>query len=174
MRSSAFQADQVPEESAFTGAKDRIDDLKQAAQSRATKTSARSTDARATDAEKSGWLSPLEIDERRDAVGPAAETNGRRASCKGFLSMSLEKYLELLDWTGRQIRSDKRGSIPEELSPILTRLGLSGDHWCDLVQRFGKLFKRAAGTAVSLAQEAQRRGQRYLHAPGLSLLAATD
>lgn len=164
----------TPEESTFTGAKDRIDDLKAATTSRATKTSAPSSGAGTGAEAKSGWLSPLEIDERRDSVGPDAEVNGRRASRKGFPSMSLEKYLELLDWTGRQLRSGKRGSIPEELAPILTRLGLCGDHWCDLVQRFGKLFKRAAGTAVSLAQEAQRRGQRYLHAPGLTLFSAAD
>jgi hypothetical protein len=33
----------------------------------------------------------------------------RRASNKGFLPLKLERYLELLDWTGRQTRPDKRG-----------------------------------------------------------------
>ena len=85
--------------------------------------------------------------------------------------MSLSKYLELLDWTGRQLRSGKRGTIPSHLAPILERLGLDAVGWCDLVKKFGKLFKRAAGNATSLASEAARRGQNYLQAPGVGYLS---
>ena len=49
-----------------------------------------------------------------------------------------EDYLRILDWTGRQVRSDKRGSIPEELRPILQRLGVRGESWIDRVQDFGR------------------------------------
>ena len=119
-------------------------------------------------------MSPLEINEKSDPVGADASSCGRRASLKGFLSMSLTKYLELLDWTGRQLRSGKRGTIPSELSPILERLGLDVTGWCDLVQKFGKLFKRAAGSAEHLSAEATRRGQSYMHAPGASLLSASN
>jgi len=115
-------------------------------------------------------MSPLEINEKSDSTGPNASPCGRRASLKGFLSMSLSKYLELLDWTGRQLRSGKRGTIPSELTPILERLGVDPVGWCDLVQKFGKLFKRAAGNVDSLSSEAARRGQSYLQAPGVGLL----
>ena len=74
--------------------------------------------------------------------------------------MSFELYLKLLKWTGRQIRRDtKKGRIPAELAPILERIGLSGELWCDVVKRFGKIFKRVAGTPESLAQEAILRGR---------------
>jgi hypothetical protein len=33
-----------------------------------------------------------------------------------------QDYYRLLDWTGRAIRDDKKGSIPEDLAPILERL----------------------------------------------------
>jgi len=46
----------------------------------------------------------------------------RRASNKGCLSMTLDQYLKLLDWTGRRIRKDKTGRIPDECAPILERL----------------------------------------------------
>ena len=161
---------ETPETSTFTGAKDRIDDLKLAAAAAKTRTDGTHDWERSSQCVRSGWLSPLEIDERTDAIGPAVSTTSRRASDKGFLTLPLTKYLELLDWTGRQIRADKRGSIPAELAPILKRLGLDSDNWCNLVSHFGRLFKRAAGTAASLSTEAKRRGQRYLHAPGLALI----
>ena len=51
----------------------------------------------------SGWMSRLEINESTDPVGPNLSPVAGRASLKGFLSMSLAQYLELLDWTGRQL-----------------------------------------------------------------------
>ncbi|WP_246112781.1 hypothetical protein [Allorhodopirellula solitaria] len=72
----------------------------------------------------------------------------------------------MLDWTGRQIRSDKVGSIPEHLQPILTRIGLDTHGWCDIVLKFGRVFRRAAGSPEHLAEEAVRRDQNWLCAPG--------
>jgi REP element-mobilizing transposase RayT len=182
------------EDSNFTGAKARIDDLKDAAimDDRATsepqpesdeskqiptefgfKTSRKRTSRweRSRGREQSGWLSPLEIKETSDPVGADPSPCGRRASLKGFLPVSLLRYLELLDWTGRQMRSEKRGAIPEEIAPILNRLGIQSNRWMDLAQQFGQLFKRAAGTSVTLSSEANRRGQNWLQAPGKGCFA---
>jgi REP element-mobilizing transposase RayT len=38
-------------------------------------------------------------------------------------------YLELVDWTGRIIRTDKRSYIDNELPPILSRLQIAPDQW---------------------------------------------
>jgi REP element-mobilizing transposase RayT len=38
-------------------------------------------------------------------------------------------YLQLVDWTGRMIRNDKRGSIDDALPPILDRLQVSVEQW---------------------------------------------
>ena len=40
--------------------------------------------------------------------------------------MPATRYLELLDWCGREIRSDKRGAIAADLAPLLGRLGIDG------------------------------------------------
>jgi len=42
---------------------------------------------------------------------------------------SFEEYLALVDWTGRIIRSDKRGHIDNAFPPILVRLQISMDQW---------------------------------------------
>ena len=106
---------------------------------------------------------------KRDQLGqptlPTKADLGLRASNKGFLNVSLKEYLELVDWTGRSIRADKRGAIPDHLAPILARIGLLESGWCELVREFGRLFQRAAGQAQSLADEAERRNQNYLRAP---------
>ena len=39
----------------------------------------------------------------------------------------------------------KVGRIPEHLAPILSRIGLDPPGWCDVVCKFGRVFKRAAG-----------------------------
>ena len=56
-------------------------------------------------------------------------------------------------------------------APILERVGLSGELWCDLIKRFGKIFKRVAGTPESLAQEAILRGQSGYRTGGSPLPA---
>ena len=161
---------ETPESSKYTGAKDRIDDLAERHQR------SRVSDhqwERSRRCSRSGWMSPLEINEADDPVGPDASGDHRRASYKGFLSISLSKYLELLDWTGRQIRSGKRGKIPSHLSPILTRIGVDAASWYELVATLSVKFKRVVGTPAHLASEASHRGQRWLQAPGSAVLATS-
>jgi hypothetical protein len=86
-----------------------------------------------------------------------------RASNKGCLPMSFGEYLELLDWTGRQLRADQRGAIPADLAPILERLHIGGEEsWMQLMGRFSRLFRRAAGTPQSLHREREQRGCRVM------------
>jgi len=159
-----------PEQSDFTGAKDRIDDLDQ----RSDRSRPSTHDwERSRRRRRSGWMSPIEIDQRRDPTGPDVDRSGRRASLKGFLSVSMARYLELLDWTGRQMHREKVGKIPDHLAPILTRIGLDAHGWCDLVKRFSKVFKRAAGAPEALAGEAIRRDQSWLCAPHNPLVSSS-
>ena len=105
---------------------------------------------------RSGWLAPIELarSAAEEATGmPAA----RRASHRGCLSMTLDQYLSLLDWTRRQIRQDKSGSIPQECAPILERLSCSGESWLDLVKHFRKRFRTEAGLASTVAPTRSRR-----------------
>jgi hypothetical protein len=108
------------------------------------------------------YLSPLEIDERSGAIGPCSHAGGHRASDKGFLPMTTGAYIELLDWTARQIRKDKRGSTPSTMQPIFERLGISGEVWCGLVKDFGRLFYAVAGQPGQIDVRRSRDGNhRY-------------
>jgi hypothetical protein len=103
---------------------------------------------------RADWLSPFELSQT--TVDQSAPTC--RASNSGCLQMPFSEYLQLLDWTGRQFRADKRGAIPCELAPIFERMQISGESWLDLVHDFRRKFRRAAGTPASLMKEAQKRG----------------
>ena len=82
--------------------------------------------------------SPIEIDEASDPIGvdlsEVSIQDARRASSKGFLNLTLEFYLDLLDWTGRNLAAGKRGAIPDHLEPKLQRIGIVSSGWCDLIQ----------------------------------------
>ncbi len=88
----------------------------------------------------------------------------RKDSPKG-LPFRLTDYLELVDWTGRSLRDDKRGAIDNTLPPILERLNIESKHWLFLTQHFESRFKGLVGTAYQLKQVCEKLG--YQRAPGL-------
>ncbi|WP_417520827.1 hypothetical protein [Marinobacter sp.] len=54
---------------------------------------------------------------------------------RGIL-FSFEDYLKLVDYTGRISRNDKRGAIDDEALPILERLSLDPERWCQRATAF--------------------------------------
>ena len=107
-------------------------------------------------------LSPLTIDELKDDIGACCHTGGSRASDKGFLPMSVANYLELLDWTARELRAGKRGATPHSAAPIFERLGIDAEVWIELTRDFGRLFATVAGKPkVIESTRSRNRQQRY-------------
>jgi len=104
-------------------------------------------------------LSPVELERRERSL---TSRSPRRATDRGFLPLTEDQYLQLLDWTGRQVRADKRGAIPAQLAPILERLQVSTSCWVDLVTGFGRWFRRTVGRPPSMEAERQRRDIRWL------------
>ena len=95
-------------------------------------------------------LAPMNLKERSGETGPCVHKRGQRCSNKGFLQMSTADYLNLLDWTARQVRTGKRGTTPQNLAPLFDRLGVSSDIWCHRVKDFGKLFSIVAGQPTQI------------------------
>ena len=107
-------------------------------------------------------LSPLTIDELKDEIGACCHTSDCRASDKGFLPMGVASYLDLLDWTARELRSGKRSATPASVAPIFERLGIDVNTWCELTRDFGKLFSTVAGKPkVIETTRSRQRHQRY-------------
>ena len=146
----------TPETSDFTSVKERVADR----QSASSVSSADAQDVRIEHGENSGWLAPVPLEPPRKKV--RERTSSRRASNKGCLAMSLDQYLQLLDWTGRRLRADKRGSIPTGLAPMLDRLQCSSESWLDLVKNFRKRFRVEIGLPSTLqVVSSVRRSHRF-------------
>jgi hypothetical protein len=67
------------------------------------------------------WLCPIQSDFQR----------------RGILQMTAAEYFDLVDKSGRMIRTDKRGAINAELAPILLRIGANPEAWHETISRFG-------------------------------------
>ena len=86
--------------------------------------------------------------------------------------MSLGDYLQLLDWTGRQLAQGKKGRIPlfgaglpTPPEPILQRLQFVQKGWCDLVARVGRRFFVVAGAPTTIDGTTSRLNQHRYHVP---------
>lgn len=68
------------------------------------------------------------------------------------IDFSLAEYIQLVDSTGRVIREDKRGAIPEDIAPILTRLHLNPRTWLKMVKHLQTNFSYAIGHRAVLLE----------------------
>ena len=138
----------TPEASRFTSIHERIAE--------------RTKPAKRVEESRDGWLSVME--------GPTKNKrpSERRASNDELIPLGLDEYLALLDWTGRQIRQDKRGATPAELAPILDRLKIQPASWVDVVTNFGRWFKHAVGSTSKLSEHARLLRRSWLQGIGPS------
>ena len=91
----------------------------------------------------------------------------------GVLCMSQSEYLALVDFTGRQIRPDKRGAITGSPPAILGRLDYRSEQWTRQVMAVGSSFNRAVGQVESLVDKAKEMGQFWLRGIAVARALAT-
>ncbi|PCJ53286.1 MAG: transposase [Planctomycetota bacterium] len=56
-----------------------------------------------------------------------------------------KEYLELLDWSGREIKEKKSGAIPSHLKPIFDRLEIDRGLWIDALKNYKNWFQHIVG-----------------------------
>ncbi|MEJ2238457.1 MAG: hypothetical protein P8X82_09190 [Gemmatimonadales bacterium] len=84
------------------------------------------------------------------------------------LSLTTANYLELVDWTGRALHSDKRGAIADHVPGILTRMTLRPKQWLCQVPATESAYWRAIGCAESLIRHAEKLGRCWLCGVGFA------
>jgi hypothetical protein len=98
------------------------------------------------DAASAGWLCPIQSGSNR----------------RGILEITEVEYFDLVDQSGRILRSGKRGAIDADLAPILLRIGANPQAWFDTISQFESRFRLAAGLISSLRSFADLLGRRWL------------
>lgn len=78
------------------------------------------------------------------------------------LPFQLRDYLQLVEWTGRQLREDKRGSIPSSLLPLLQRLRIEPSAWLTMTQHFERDFKSWIGHSDKIATMCETQGRSWV------------
>ena len=78
------------------------------------------------------------------------------------------EYIDLVDFTGREWHSGKRGRIEASALRALRKLGLDKDHWTARVKGIGSGYRRVVGELEELTDKAKEMAQRTLFGTGLA------
>lgn len=78
------------------------------------------------------------------------------------IPISQRDYLQLIDWTGRQLHRKKLGRIPTNIPPILVRLNVDDQRWIREMNHYGKWYYRAVGSMHAMDMYCQYLGQQWL------------
>ena len=116
--------------------------------------------------ERIAQLRNLTHDERSASkdVHPKVPLRSFRGGSEGSAAIpyELDDYLDLVDWSGGAIRSDKRGFIDGRLPPIMRRLNIDADAWTASMRPAGNVFGRAMGKLDHLRLHTKTLGQSWV------------
>lgn len=104
-----------------------------------------------------------ELNNDQDDDSPVLKTlSPKQQDAEHAVHFDIADYLELVEWSGRCCREDKRGFIDSSHPPILDRLGIDPDYWLKAMQPNGLRFTRAVGHVLRLKQYAEHLGKHWL------------
>lgn len=108
-------------------------------------------------------LHPVHVDKLAGELRPELDTwlfslSGDEVPVSGLTEAA---YLELLDATGRCIRSGKRGVIDPSVMPILESLDINVEKWAEGVARYGSRVYRVVGHIEAICSAAGRSTVKF-------------
>lgn len=94
-----------------------------------------------------------------------------RDSHQNAIGFTLRDYLELVEWAGRQVRDDKRGTIAADRPPILERLGLNPSRFMHQMQGKSKPHTFGVlGDVTRIREFAAQLGRRCIKGVGAAAM----
>ena len=88
------------------------------------------------------------------------------------LPLTLGEYLELVEWTGKQVRPEKRGTLAADAPGVLARFEARADRWQVRVKAIGSGYWRVVGEVDDLVERARQLKQRWLKGMRLAVALA--
>ena len=89
--------------------------------------------------------------------------NEQHAATPIGMTLSLQDYFQLVDWTGRAIVEGKRGFISEHLPSVILRLKVNPENWVTTVRHFNRCFPRMAGHVDRLKAICRKFNLAWVH-----------
>ncbi|MGI2258643.1 transposase [Shewanella sp. GXUN23E] len=77
-------------------------------------------------------------------------------------------YLDLIDWTGRAIRPDKRGAIAATRPKLLNELGIATDAWLLSANEFRRQYSTISGSWDAMCAMKEKFGGKWSRGKGHS------
>jgi len=99
---------------------------------------------------------------KKNGLMPFKPKKTPKPRLKAYLPFTLKQYLELLDWTGRQVRNGKRGAIPQNVRSILERIGFSQSRWIKSMSRQKPWTQRVLGSSQDIQKFCDAIGQKWV------------
>ena len=89
------------------------------------------------------------------------QKNDRHPNAIGY---TLKDYLDLIDWVGRSVRTEKRGAISSITPPILNHLGINEDAFIEHVLNYDDktLYHVAADPLENIKSLAKHLKQKFI------------
>ena len=78
------------------------------------------------------------------------------------MTLKLDDYLRLVEWTGKTIAYPDKHKIPSSLSSVFERLNLNQAYWVNQVKGFGSSYYRAVGCIEKLKIKAEQLEQCWI------------
>ncbi|WP_372761400.1 transposase [Pseudoalteromonas sp.] len=82
------------------------------------------------------------------------------------IPFALLDYLQLVDWSGRQLNRSKKGHLSKAAPSILSRLNIEEAQWLESIQRFRHLYSNFAGTQQCLKHHAAKNDVKWYKGAG--------
>jgi len=73
---------------------------------------------------------------------------------------NLIEYIQLVEWTGRQLKAGKRGYIKSDIPPIFERLKINSAAWLHNCEGLETIYYRVIGSAARLQEFCEKLKQQ--------------
>ncbi|WP_087819632.1 transposase [Photobacterium aquimaris] len=77
------------------------------------------------------------------------------------INFAFTDYFELIDWTGRCVRNDKKGFIASSQPKILQQLGITADAWLEHSEQFMERYANVSGKWSRMCAFKQHAGGHW-------------
>jgi hypothetical protein len=102
--------------------------------------------------------SPAEVQAYLDSTVMAISNNVKTKK----LPMTLRSYIELVEWTGKNIIHPNKAAMPKNIQSCLSNLNLQQDHWLKQIENYGKNYCHVVGPAAMIKAKAKQLKRRWL------------